>query len=216
MQNIPVNFKCRILLEEIIKRKEVCFSDFDDSQKKRLQHLIDIGLVELDHYGSWSRESYYRAKSGVRAVTPSKRSIETKPTEVARLSDIEKIANIHNQTLKCTDFKSNQSVLVITNEGYKATIPSAFYKIHGNWTIIYAEHHNPLVFDSDDIEYIGIIPREIPSSMYIKTKMLITCCKTESKPNEKHLAYFDELKEPLITSSILNVGKKYIIGLKEI
>lgn len=52
------------------------------------------------------------------------------------------------------DFKPNTYVHVRTDDCFEANIPSAFILKHGSWYIIFAKHHDPLVFCESDVEQI--------------------------------------------------------------
>ncbi len=64
---------------------------------------------------------------------------------------IEAEAKELNGKLSAYDFTPNNYVRVVTDEGFEATIPSAFVVTRDDWYIVFAEHHDPKVFHKDDI-----------------------------------------------------------------
>lgn len=70
------------------------------------------------------------------------------------LRDVEKEAKKLEDSLSAYDFKSNHYVHISTEEGCEHTVASAFVLTHGDWYIIFSEHHDFMIFGKDDVTKI--------------------------------------------------------------
>jgi len=57
---------------------------------------------------------------------------------------------------KCSayDFKGNNYVRVVTDEGLELIMPNAFALEFGDWYLLFAEHHDPMCFHKEDVKGI--------------------------------------------------------------
>ena len=87
------------------------------------------------------------------------------------LRKAELVAHKYNQQLTCSAFRWDRYVYVRTDENFVAHIPSAFARRWEGWVFIFAEHHDPVVFDEDDVEelYEYVIHRHSNQIRKIKT-----------------------------------------------
>lgn len=67
------------------------------------------------------------------------------------LKEVEEKAQKLNREMSAYDFAPNTYVKVTTDEGAEFLYPSAFFLKQGDWFVVFAEHHNPVVFHSGDI-----------------------------------------------------------------
>lgn len=83
------------------------------------------------------------------------------------------------------DYDPRMTVVLETEEGYKAEVPSAFVLQYGDWILLFAEHHKPTIHHTEELVYVDVVRDNGEVKVLQADKFKPKKPKAKKTPNKK-------------------------------